>query len=43
VHKILKNELINGKTRHPKRAKDQPERDGNHTIRPNVIRVRIPE
>jgi hypothetical protein len=31
--------LTIGRTRHPSNANDQWESDGNHTIRPNVIKV----
>jgi hypothetical protein len=33
--------LKTGKMTQPSPAKDQPERDGNHTISPKVIRVKI--
>jgi hypothetical protein len=41
VQKILSKPLIKGRIIHPNPAKDHPESDGNQTISPNVIRVKI--
>jgi hypothetical protein len=41
VHKILKRPLTKGRIRQPRPAKDHPESDGNQTMSPNVIRVKI--
>ena len=41
VHKILNRVLKKGRIIHPSPAKDHPESDGNHTISPKVIRVKI--